>query len=144
MADLLKLFDEAQAALEVDAASELNSEGDPAGQCSTCGGFQFWQIPGKSWQCRTCHPMDAEAKRAATTLTLPGAKPTGTIIALDEARIMRALKRACEALLLSPDDLRTELDESDLADVVPGVLSPKALRLVARTISLMQQQDQPK
>jgi hypothetical protein len=139
MTDLLTLFDEAQAALEVDASPELNREGDPAGACSACGGFQFWQIPGKTWHCRACHPMGVEARRAATTLTLPGAKPAGTIVALDEARIMRALKRACEGLLLSPEELRAQLDESDLAEVMSGALSPKALRLTAKTISLMGQ-----
>jgi hypothetical protein len=45
--------------------------------------------------------MDAEARRAATTLTLPGATSAGNVVALDEARIAAALKQACDGLPLT-------------------------------------------
>jgi hypothetical protein len=138
MTNLLKLFDEAQAALHTGAAPSLNAEGDPAGPCSVCGGLQFWKMPGKTWQCRTCHPMDSETRRTATTLTLPGAKPTNTVVALDEARIAAALKRACYGLPLTEGQLRAELQEAgDLPDVVSGALTPEALRQIAETLALM-------
>ncbi len=137
MTNLLKLFDEAQAALETGAAPLLDTVGNPAGACSVCGCLQFWQMPDKTWRCRVCHPMDSQTRQAAITLTLAGAKPTSPIIVLDEVRIAIALKRACDGLLLSPDELRAELDEGDLTDLVSGALTPDALRQVAQALALM-------
>jgi hypothetical protein len=82
--------------------------------------------------------MDSEARRTATTITLAGAKPVAKVVELDEARMVAALKRACEDLPIDVDQLRAELKESgDLPDVVSGALMPEALRQVAETLAVM-------
>src|SRR5687768_3872382 len=98
MANLLALFDEAQAALTTAPAPQVKAEGGPKPLCCACGGFQFWQMPGTYWRCATCHPMNLEARRKATTLTLAGEVPTRKVVELDEAKISAALKKACYGL----------------------------------------------
>jgi hypothetical protein len=59
--------------------------------------------------------------------------PAGSLTGVD-----RMIETACEGLNITPAQLRQELDAGgDIPDVVSGTLTPKALRLTARTLALM-------
>ena len=46
-------------------------------------------------------------------------------------------ENACQGLSITPEQLRRELKENgDIPDLVSGALTPKALRLTAKTLAL--------
>lgn len=107
---------------------------DPAGPCPHCGSGQWWQLPGKPWQCRSCEP---DMPLEATTLTLPCHR-VQTRLARDPARLRRFVEVACHRLTITPEELWKELEASgDLADLELGAVSVKALRQVAMTLEAM-------
>ncbi len=124
----------ARSATSVSGAITLNDTSDPARPCYVCGSGQWWQIPGQAWHCRACEP---DMPLTATTVTLPCHKvelrPVSTSAGLE-----RMLELACQGLSITPEQLHLELEEAgDLHDLVSGALTPKALRLTAKTLALM-------
>ncbi len=74
---------------------------------------------------------------AATTLTLPCHKAELRPVTTN-AGLKRMLEVACQGLSITPEQLHQELEEGgDLPDLVPGTLTPKALKLTAKTLALM-------
>ncbi len=72
----------------------------------------------------------------ATTLTLPCHKEQASFVG-PFIGIKRMFTTACEGLNITPEQLRQELeDNGDIPDLVSGALTPKALRLTARTLAL--------
>ncbi len=73
----------------------------------------------------------------ATTLTLPCHKVELRPVTTN-AGLARMLEVACRGLRITPEQLRQELEAGgDLPDLVSGALTPKALRLTAKTLALM-------
>jgi hypothetical protein len=58
----------AHSQIGIDASPE-NRLTDPTGPCPTCGGWQWWQLPGQPWHCRSCLEMTYAEQASATTLT---------------------------------------------------------------------------
>jgi hypothetical protein len=83
---------------------------------------------------RACEP---DVPLRATTLTLPCHKerviPAGSLAGVD-----RVIETACEGFNITPEQLRQELEAGgDLPDLISDALTPKALRLMAKTLALM-------
>jgi hypothetical protein len=112
----------------------LNAAGGPHGPCPACGSDQWWQLPGEPWHCRACEPG---MLLTATILTLPCYKVELRPVAV-QARLCTLFENACQGLMITPEQLRRELEEnSDIPDLASGALTPKALRLTAKTLALM-------
>ena len=106
----------------------------PESACPACGSAQWWQLPGQAWHCRACKP---DTPLTATTLTLPchnaQVPPVGA-----PAGFERRLESACEGLSIAPAQLHAELREGgDLPALGSGALTPKALRLTAKSLAVM-------
>jgi TubC N-terminal docking domain len=132
--DLEKLRSHKSELLAYLSREAANTIADPSGSCTACESGQWWQIPGRPWYCRRCKPaMPCEA----ATLTLPCHKEQPQPVAA-HAGIRTLFENACQRLSITPKQLRQELREgNDLPDLVSGVLTPKALRLTAKTLALM-------
>src|SRR5215217_3476161 len=74
--------------LNKEAANTIVDRGS---LCPTCGGGQWWQLPGEPWHCRTCEP---DMPLTATTLTLPCHKEQTPVGSRDS--LERLLRMACE------------------------------------------------
>lgn len=117
----------------------LNSESpptitDPTQPCPACSSGQWWQLPGQPCHCRGCKP---DMPPTASTLTLPCHEPPAQPAAA-HAGLDHLLEIACEGLSLTPEELRQELTKGGgIPDLQSGALTPKALRLTARTLALM-------
>jgi hypothetical protein len=73
----------------------------------------------------------------ATTLTLPCNKERVTPLR-SHTGLEHMCEVACQGLRLTPEQLRQELEISgDIPDLQSGTLTPKALRLMAKTLALM-------
>ncbi len=69
-------------------------------------------------------------------MTLPSHKAELRPVAA-HTRLRIELENACRGLSITPEQLRQELEAGgDLPDLVFGTLTPKALRLTARTLAL--------
>jgi hypothetical protein len=78
-----------------------------------------------------------DAPLTATTLTLSCHKEQAQPIAAD-AGLHTLFENACRGLSITPEQLRQEVEaDGDIPDLVPGKLTPKALRLMAKTLVLM-------
>jgi len=53
------------------------------------------------------------------------------------ARLGPVLESACQALTITPAQLRRELEEGDLQDLTCGALTPNGLRVGVETLALM-------
>jgi hypothetical protein len=74
---------------------------------------------------------------ATTTVTLLCHKVELRPVAA-HASLRTAFENAREGLTITPEQLRQALEAAgDLPDLVSGALTPKALRLIARTLALM-------
>jgi hypothetical protein len=71
----------------------------------------------------------------ATTVTLPCHKVELRPVAAD-AGLCTLFENACQGLSIRPEKLQQELEAGgDLFDLVSGALTPKALRLTAKTLA---------
>ncbi len=112
----------------------LTETDDPAGLCAGCTSVQWWQLPGQAWHCRACEP---DIPSTATTLTLPCHKVELRPVAA-RAELRTVFENACQGLSITPEQLRQELEAAaDIPDVVSGTLTPKALKVTAKTLALM-------
>jgi hypothetical protein len=106
---------------------------DPTGPCPACESVQLLAVPGQPWHCRVYEPDMAST---ATTLTLPCHKVELRPVAAHAG--LRTLENACRGLSIKPERLHQELETGgDMPDLVSGALTPKALRLIAKTLALM-------
>jgi len=91
-------------------------------------------IPGDPWHCRACGP---DIPLTATIFTLPCHKVELRPVAV-HAGLRALFENACQGLSIVPEQLHQELEaDGDILDLVAGALTPRALRLTAKTLALM-------
>ena len=124
------------------AASDTDAQGsthasvetiEPAGPCPACGSGQWWQLPGEPWHCRHCQ---SAMPATATTLTLPCHQPPQPQLERSHAHLDPLLECACAGLMITPEQLRQELKDTDLQALASGELTLQALCRTARTLAL--------
>jgi hypothetical protein len=75
---------------------------------------------------------------SATTLTFQPCHEVEPRPVAAHARLRTLLENACQGLSITPEQLHQELEAGgDLPDLVSGVLTSEALRLMAKTLVLM-------
>jgi hypothetical protein len=91
-------------------------------------------IPGEPWHCRACGP---DMPLAATIFALPCHKVELRPVAA-HAGLRTLFENACQGLSIVPEQLHQELEaDGDIPDLVAGALTPRALRLTAKTLALI-------